>query len=360
MRFRTIALAVTIGLTACQDTPTDPAPGLPTLNVLASALPSGSSLRLTARANAVSNSTTDPATVQDQDSDVQAGTTGPLSVSVNAVSSNGAGLLQASGGISAAWIDGNAGEVVWDVNWEAENLPVSSGGLLGVAAIGPGDGWVYTFTADVDGDFTLDFDIPIGGTNTFGLNPFNFLWLPPGASLPSQELMAQGTSGTVTRSLVAGEEYTVRITNNSGLSSTGAAISDRTASMTGTFEWRIVSHLTLVEIDIKPGSDANCFNNNGHGVIPVAILGNAGLDVTTIDPSTIQLESLSVRAVGRKGRLQAHIEDVNGDGFADLLVQIEDEDGVFTTGSGTATLTGAFYDGTPIQGSDAICVVPSA
>ena len=31
---------------------------------------------------------------------------------------------------------------------------------------------------------------------------------------------------------------------------------------------------TDVEIDIKPGSDPNCFNNNGHGVIPVAILSS--------------------------------------------------------------------------------------
>jgi hypothetical protein len=30
-----------------------------------------------------------------------------------------------------------------------------------------------------------------------------------------------------------------------------------------------------VGIDIKPGSDPNCFNINGHGVIPVAILGSS-------------------------------------------------------------------------------------
>ena len=34
-----------------------------------------------------------------------------------------------------------------------------------------------------------------------------------------------------------------------------------------------------VAIDIKPGSDPNCFNNNGNGVIPVAILGSASFDV---------------------------------------------------------------------------------
>ena len=32
------------------------------------------------------------------------------------------------------------------------------------------------------------------------------------------------------------------------------------------------SLVTVVDIDIMPGSDSNSINNNGHGVIPVAIL----------------------------------------------------------------------------------------
>jgi hypothetical protein len=56
----------------------------------------------------------------------------------------------------------------------------------------------------------------------------------------------------------------------------------------------------------------------------------------------------------------AHVEDVNGDGFDDLVLQIEDVAGTFTSGSGTATLTGHLFDGTPFEGSDDICVVPSA
>ena len=35
-----------------------------------------------------------------------------------------------------------------------------------------------------------------------------------------------------------------------------------------------------VAIDIKPGSDPNCFNNDGHGVIPVAILSSTDFDAT--------------------------------------------------------------------------------
>jgi hypothetical protein len=116
-----------------------------------------------------------------------------------------------------------------------------------------------------------------------------------------------------------------------------------------------------VEIDIKPGSDPNCFNNDGHGVIPVAILGSADFDVTQVDAGTVKLEGLDVAARGKAEKLLAHVEDVNGDGFDDLVLNIEDTDGTFSSGSGTATLTGNLltaFGGTPIQGTDAICVVP--
>ncbi len=113
-----------------------------------------------------------------------------------------------------------------------------------------------------------------------------------------------------------------------------------------------------VAIDIKPGSDPNCFNNDGHGAIPVAILGSAEFDVSQIDPGTVQMQGLAVKAVGKGDKLLAHIEDVNGDGYDDLVVQIQDQDGTFTSGSGTATVTGSLTDSTPFEGSDSICIVP--
>jgi hypothetical protein len=122
---------------------------------------------------------------------------------------------------------------------------------------------------------------------------------------------------------------------------------------------RVLTEPSLgVDIDIKPGSDPNCFNNDGKGAIPVAILGSAYFDVTQIDPSTVSLEGLDVKTVGKADKLLAHIEDVNGDGYDDLVVQIQDQDGVFAPGSGTATLSGNLYDGTPFEGTDSICVVP--
>jgi hypothetical protein len=121
-------------------------------------------------------------------------------------------------------------------------------------------------------------------------------------------------------------------------------------------EYPIPTGVTCV-IDIKPGSDPNCFNNDGKGVIPVAILGSADLDVSEIDASTVELESMAVKAVGKSNKLLAHIEDVNEDGFDDLVVQIEDSDCVFSPGDTTATVTGNLSDGTPFEGTDTICIV---
>ncbi len=113
---------------------------------------------------------------------------------------------------------------------------------------------------------------------------------------------------------------------------------------------------TPVTIDIKPGSEPNCVNNNDQGVIPVAVLGSATFDAAQIDPATVQLEGMAVKVAG-KGVL-ADIEDVNGDGHPDLVVKIQDGDRNFSTGSTIATITGTMINGTPFHGSDSICIVP--
>jgi hypothetical protein len=123
-------------------------------------------------------------------------------------------------------------------------------------------------------------------------------------------------------------------------------------------EGYMVGVAKIINIDIKPGSFPNCFNNDGKGVIPVAILGSADFDITNIDPTTVQLESLAVKAVGKGDKLLAHIEDTNNDGYDDFVIQIQDSDGAFSSGDGFATLTSNLYDGTPIEGTDSICVVP--
>jgi hypothetical protein len=134
--------------------------------------------------------------------------------------------------------------------------------------------------------------------------------------------------------------------------------SDPTANPTGLIFKAVITYdcPIQVQIDIKPGSDPNCFNSDGHGVIPVAILGSADFDASTVDPFSVSLDSAQVRVKGKSGNAGS-LEDVNGDGFLDLVVQITDEGG-YDTGDTMATLEGSTYNGTPIQGSDSICIRP--
>lgn len=126
------------------------------------------------------------------------------------------------------------------------------------------------------------------------------------------------------------------------------------------FAWAVRDAPTVtLEIDIKPGSDPNCININGHGVIPVAILGSANLNVIDIKTDdTLSFNGLSVRVRGKKGPLVA-IEDSNGDGFLDLVCHFEDDPNEWLEGdNATATIKGELTDGTPIEGTDSICIVP--
>lgn len=109
-----------------------------------------------------------------------------------------------------------------------------------------------------------------------------------------------------------------------------------------------------VEIDIKPGSDPNCFNSNDHGVIPVAILGSASFDASNVDPFRVELDGQDVRVKGKSGNAGS-LEDVNGDGFLDLVVQIID-DAAYVPGNTIGTITGHLNDGTPFIGTDSICI----
>jgi len=124
------------------------------------------------------------------------------------------------------------------------------------------------------------------------------------------------------------------------------------------FEILQPNNVLEVQIDIKPGSSENCFNQNDKGILPVVIFGSEDFDVSSIDLGSLSLQGLEIKVTGKKGKSLAVITDSNGDGYMDLEVKMEDSDLWIETGEDFASLTGNLLDGTSIEGRDSICFVP--
>jgi len=113
-----------------------------------------------------------------------------------------------------------------------------------------------------------------------------------------------------------------------------------------------------VGVDIKPGSDPNTINLGSNGKVPVAILGSADFDATTVDPYSVTLAGASVLLKGKAQTPMASVEDVNEDGYDDLVVHVDTEALELSEDDTIAILEGETDDDTPIIGEDTIRVVP--
>ena len=130
-------------------------------------------------------------------------------------------------------------------------------------------------------------------------------------------------------------------------------------------------------LDIKPGSCPNPLNvtvpkggkANG-GVLPVAVLGSDAFDVRDIDVSSIALEGVSPlrhnyedAAAPPESADDCACSDAGPDGYTDLTLKFARLDVVAALGkvSGNRvplTLTGRMKDGTAIELSDCVTIVP--
>jgi hypothetical protein len=109
-----------------------------------------------------------------------------------------------------------------------------------------------------------------------------------------------------------------------------------------------------VEIDIKPGLAGNPVNPRNRGVLPVALLGSASFAVADVDGATLAFGPSGASPSGGPA-----LEDVNADGFVDLLVHFRTQASGIASGDTEACLTGTTLDGTDFRGCDAVRIVPS-
>ena len=160
--------------------------------------------------------------------------------------------------------------------------------------------------------------------------------------------------------------------------------SDNKAGFQSSSDWMEASNAFLVveyeipvDIDVKPGSCPNLLNRKSKGVLPVAVLGTAEFDVTTIDPGTILLTREGCEGVAAirwsyedvatlfTGEL-CDCHDLNGDGYIDLTLKFDTQELVSNLELDKVagetiplTVTGnlnAENGGTPIEGKDCIWV----
>lgn len=111
-----------------------------------------------------------------------------------------------------------------------------------------------------------------------------------------------------------------------------------------------------VDVDVKPGSDVNPINPMSKGVIPVAVLGSDSFDVANVDSTTLVFgpdRAVPSHPVG------GHFQDVNDDGFTDLLSHYRTQETGIAFGVTEACVTGDTYDGTPFEGCDSINTQPN-
>jgi N-acetylneuraminic acid mutarotase len=118
------------------------------------------------------------------------------------------------------------------------------------------------------------------------------------------------------------------------------------------------SPFLAVAIDIKPGDPNNTINLKSGGTVPVAILGSATFDPTTVDPATVTLAGAPVATRGNGGPMTS-VADVNGDGYLDLLLHFRTQSLQLTSASTEAVLYGETFSGQRIRGADSVRIVAS-
>jgi hypothetical protein len=107
----------------------------------------------------------------------------------------------------------------------------------------------------------------------------------------------------------------------------------------------------VVDVEIIPKR----INPYARGVIPVAVLGSENLDILQIDVTTLGFgpaEASCRHDLTDEWTCNEHVEDMNLDGFLDLMTHYRAEDTGIACGDSSATITGSGLDGTPFVGID--------
>lgn len=162
-----------------------------------------------------------------------------LELSATALANGLNSTVEVDGKSKAVWsADGNSGSAKIAYGWETAVDPAQQGSMWT-----NNYNWHYTFMADFDGWFEMDYDI-VGAGSMFGLAGFSVATIAPdGTGSPTMNPFDPSVSGVYQKQLLAGQIYSFWIYNGGNLS---GYVGTRDAEATGTFNWRIASDSTPV------------------------------------------------------------------------------------------------------------------
>jgi ELWxxDGT repeat protein len=241
------------------------------------------------------------------------------------------------------------------------NWAEAGGDLYFAAYIGVNPSRAGVFRVDAAGQLAqLPFDVPAGGTCCLprGFTAFEGAVYFSNGSTPGQALWR--IDGATSAVVPAPEIY-----DGEGLDAAWlfTPLGDRLHFL-GNDDLYGIELFSLfrvpflpVAVDIRPGSDENPIRLGSGGTVPVALLGAADFDAASVDPASVTLAAAAVRLKGN-GTPMAHLGDIDGDGYDDLVVHVETRALELSEGDTLATISGRTVEGFVIEGRDTVTIVP--
>lgn len=113
----------------------------------------------------------------------------------------------------------------------------------------------------------------------------------------------------------------------------------------------LAQNMFVVAIDIDPTSEFNRIRPESTKPVPVAILGDSSLNATSVSCASLGFGPNQAAAIA------CEIEDVNDDGFDDLVAAFQINETGIACGDTEATLVGTILDGFSILGTDFVTTI---
>jgi hypothetical protein len=109
-----------------------------------------------------------------------------------------------------------------------------------------------------------------------------------------------------------------------------------------------------VDVEVRPGN-SNVLNPFSRGVVPVVIYGSESFDVMDVEPESVGFGPNAAPIFGGK---QAHLADVDGDGYDDLFCHFPVPETGIAFGDEEACVSGETLDGVALEGCAPVVTVP--